>query len=41
MPQRYALQMLYPFMGERVFQSKPDDRAALAETRPVPDLAPK
>jgi sterol desaturase/sphingolipid hydroxylase (fatty acid hydroxylase superfamily) len=41
MPQRYALQLLYPFMGERVFQSKPDDRAALAETMPAPDLAPK
>jgi sterol desaturase/sphingolipid hydroxylase (fatty acid hydroxylase superfamily) len=40
MPQRYALQLLYPFMGERVFQSKPD-RTALAETMPAPDLAPK
>src|SRR6476646_4136600 len=40
MPQRYALQLLYPFMGARVFQSKPD-REALAETMPAPDLAPK
>lgn len=40
MPQRYVSQLLYPFRGDRVFQSKPDT-AALAETMRVPDLAPK
>ena len=40
MPQRYVSQLLYPFRGDRVFQSKPDT-AALAETMRVPGLAPK
>jgi sterol desaturase/sphingolipid hydroxylase (fatty acid hydroxylase superfamily) len=31
MPQRYLRQLLFPFIGERIFQSKPD-RAALVET---------
>jgi sterol desaturase/sphingolipid hydroxylase (fatty acid hydroxylase superfamily) len=30
MPQRYVLQLLYPLIGERIFQSKPDT-AALVE----------
>ena len=38
MPQRYVPQLLYPFTGDRIFQSKPDT-AALAETIRVP--APK
>jgi hypothetical protein len=36
MPQRYVPQLLYPFTGDRIFQSKPDT-AALAETMPAPD----
>jgi sterol desaturase/sphingolipid hydroxylase (fatty acid hydroxylase superfamily) len=36
MPQRYVPQLLYPFMGDRIFQSKPDT-AALAETMRAPD----
>src|SRR6266403_2767628 len=38
-PQRYVPQLLYPFVGERVFQSKPDT-AALAETMRAPEEAP-
>ena len=36
MPQRYVPQLLYPFTGDRIFQSKPDT-AALAETMRAPD----
>jgi len=39
MPQRYVPQLLYPFIGERIFQSKPDT-AALAETMRAPEEAP-
>jgi len=39
MPQRYVRQLLYPFIGERIFQSKPDT-AALAETMRAPEEAP-
>jgi sterol desaturase/sphingolipid hydroxylase (fatty acid hydroxylase superfamily) len=39
MPQRYLPQLLYPFIGERIFRSKPD-RAALAETMRAPEEAP-
>jgi len=39
MPQRYVRQFLYPFIGERIFQSKPDT-AALAETMRAPEEAP-
>jgi len=38
MPQHYVRQLLYPFTGDRIFQSKPDTEA-LAETSQVP--APK
>jgi len=31
--------LLYPFIGERIFQSKPDT-AALAETMRAPEEAP-
>lgn len=40
MPQRYVRQLLYPFIGERIFQSRPDT-AALAETMRVPEEAPR
>ena len=36
MPQRYVPQLLYPFTGDRIFQSKPDT-AALVETMRAPD----
>jgi sterol desaturase/sphingolipid hydroxylase (fatty acid hydroxylase superfamily) len=36
MPQRYVPQLLYPFTGDRIFQSKPAT-AALAETMRAPD----
>jgi len=39
MPQRYVPQLLYPFIGERIFQSKPDT-ATLAETMRAPEEAP-
>ena len=39
MPQRYVRQLLYPFIGERIFQFKPDT-AALAETMRAPEEAP-
>jgi sterol desaturase/sphingolipid hydroxylase (fatty acid hydroxylase superfamily) len=39
MPQRYVPQLLYPFIGERIFQSK-SDTAALAETMRAPEEAP-
>jgi sterol desaturase/sphingolipid hydroxylase (fatty acid hydroxylase superfamily) len=39
MPQRYVRQLLYPFIGERIFQSKPDT-AALTETIRAPEQAP-
>jgi sterol desaturase/sphingolipid hydroxylase (fatty acid hydroxylase superfamily) len=38
MPQRYVPQLLYPFIGERIFQSK-SDTAALAETMRAPEEA--
>jgi sterol desaturase/sphingolipid hydroxylase (fatty acid hydroxylase superfamily) len=38
MPQRYLAQLLYPFVGEGVFQSKPD-AAALPEKMRVPEEA--
>ena len=41
MPQRYLPQLLYPFTGDRIFQSKPDTATTRAETMRVPDLAPK
>ena len=40
MPQRYVRQLLYPFIGERVFQSEPDT-AALAETMRAPEEGPR
>jgi len=36
MPQRYVPQLLYPFMGERIFQSTPDT-PEIGETMRVPD----
>jgi hypothetical protein len=39
MPQRYVPQLLYPFIGERILQSKPDT-AALAETMRTPTEVP-
>jgi len=39
MPQRYVRQLLYPFIGERIFQSKPHI-AALAQTMRAPEEAP-
>ena len=39
MPQRYVRQLLYPFIGARIFQSKPD-AAALTETMRAPEEAP-
>jgi sterol desaturase/sphingolipid hydroxylase (fatty acid hydroxylase superfamily) len=39
MPQRYLPQLLYPFVGEQIFQFKPDT-AALVETMPAPEEAP-
>ena len=36
MPQRYVPQLLYPFTGDRIFQSKPDT-AALAKTMRASD----
>ena len=40
MPQHYVRQLLYPFMGDRIFRSKPD-APPRAETIRVPDWAPK
>jgi sterol desaturase/sphingolipid hydroxylase (fatty acid hydroxylase superfamily) len=40
MPQHYVRQLLYPFMGDRIFRSKPDTPPR-AETIRVPDWAPK
>ncbi|MGF6313501.1 sterol desaturase/sphingolipid hydroxylase (fatty acid hydroxylase superfamily) [Bradyrhizobium sp. i1.8.4] len=39
MPQRYVPQLLYPFIGDRIFQPK-SDTTALAETMRVPEEAP-
>src|SRR3954469_12714326 len=38
MPQRYVPQLLYPFVGERIFRSKPE-AATLAAMMPAPDDA--
>ena len=40
MPQRYVTQLLYPLIGERIFQSKPD-KPELAETMRAPEEAPR
>jgi sterol desaturase/sphingolipid hydroxylase (fatty acid hydroxylase superfamily) len=39
MPQRYVPQLLYPFIGERILQSK-QDTAGLVETMGAPEEAP-
>lgn len=35
MPQRYLRQLLYPFLGERVFSNDPDEAATDGRARPV------